>query len=209
VICATVVNLNKKRPHPMQNAGKSSCKCIGSNVLFDSTLGYPGEGWGECAAAPARCLDFEIVTYSASGWAGALQCLQDLPETVQIVLLQEIRTRHDQVPGRALQAQKVGWQIHFAASNTTLAGGVSSGVATAHRPHLRLLGPATPIWEHRCLSVTIHTARYGPLQVANLYQDVYASDEQKYSHLARLWDRLRMVPGRPIIGGDSTCTPTR
>jgi len=57
--------------------------------------------------------------------------------------------------------------------------------------------------------VTIHTAKYGPIQLANLYQDVYASNEQKYCHLARIWDRLRATPGRPIIGGDFNMPPSK
>ena len=72
---------------------------------------------------------------------------------------------------------------------------------------MRLLSPAVTIWEHRCLVITIHTAKFGPLQIANLYQDVYASDEDKFCHLARLWDRLRSKPGRPILGGDFNMTP--
>ena len=57
--------------------------------------------------------------------------------------------------------------------------------------------------------MTIHTAKYGPLQIANLYQDVYANDEQKYCHLARIWDRLRSKPGRPVIGDDFNMPPSK
>jgi len=69
------------------------------------------------------------------------------------------------------------------------------------------MGPPEVIWAHRCLTITIHTAAYGPLQIANLYQDVYATDDDKYSQLAHIWDRMRSRLGRPVVGGDYNMQP--
>ena len=174
---------------------------------FNATLGFPGEGWRKGRARAGVAPDLVIRTHNVSGWATATEALRTAPAGTQILLLQEVRTRPDQVQARRLQAQHLGWQLHIEPSRPTEAGGWSAGVATAHRPNLRLMGPPAVIWEHRCLVITVHTAEFGPLQIANLYQDVYATDDEKYSQLARIWDRLRSRLGRPIIGGDFNMQP--
>ena len=126
---------------------------------FNATLGFPGEGWRKGHARAGTAPDLVIRTHNVSGWPTATEALRTAPTETQIMLLQEVRTRPDQVQARRMQAQQLGWQLHIEPSRPTEAGGWSAGVATAHRPNLRLMGTQPNLARYRSQTCTRTSTR--------------------------------------------------
>ena len=125
-----------------------------------------------------------------------------------MLFLQEVRTLEKDIPSRQQYAARCGYHIVFAASRSTERGGISSGVAIAIRPWLRIAGPPTVSLEHRAIGLLAQLPSLGRIFVCSYYGETGATLGQHVLHMRRVFTAASSFSARFIVAGDYNISPS-